>query len=345
MKISRRSFLKWCTTSAVALGLSKMELGKLEEVVMAAETTPPVIWLQGSGCSGCSISLLNSIQETTIDDLLINKISMKYHHNIMTASGDLAISALDQTVSQYNGKFILVIEGAVPTADNGIHCVLTERHGQPWTMLDAVKELAPKASYVIAAGTCASFGGVPMGGGNPTGIQRLDRNILYNMTKQRIINLPGCPIHPYTLVRTIIKVLLYGMPRLDEQGRPREFYDTEIHDICPYKEYDEVRQLGLLGCYEELGCKGPDTYNNCPHRKWNNKNNWCIAAGHMCIGCADSSFGKETIYKFGGGSYSSDEHDDDDERDDNEYEYRSHDDDDDERDDEYRTYYRYRYDD
>ncbi|WP_432667244.1 hydrogenase small subunit [Wukongibacter baidiensis] len=298
MKISRRDFLKWCTASAAALGVSKFELDKLESVVMAAESTPPVIWLQGSGCSGCSISLMNTVRETTIDNLLINKISMKYHHNLMTAAGDLAISAMDETVSQYNGQFILVVEGAVPTGNGGIYCVLGEKDGKPWTMLDAVKEIGPKAKYVIAAGTCASFGGIPKVGPNPTGVKRLDKDILRDKTKNEIINLPGCPVHPYTITKTIIDLLLYGMPRIDSYGRPEEFYDQEIHKICPFRGDDEVKKLEIKGCYKELGCKGPETNNNCPTRKWNNKVNWCIEAGHLCIGCADQDFGKERFYKF-----------------------------------------------
>lgn len=298
MKISRRSFLKWCTASAAALGLSNFELDNLESIVMAAESTPPVIWLQGSGCSGCSISLLNTVQETTIDDLLINKISMKYHQSLMTSAGDMATSSIEETVAQYNGQFILIIEGAVPTNNNGIYCVIGEKNGQPWTMLDAVKELGPKAKYVIAAGTCASFGGIPKAGPNPTGVRRLDKEILKDKTRNKIINLPGCPVHPYTLTKTIIDLLLYGMPRLESDGRPRAFYKEEIHEICPFRGYDEVKCLGVKGCYKELGCKGPETDNNCPTRKWNNKVNWCIEAGHVCIGCADKDFGKESFYKF-----------------------------------------------
>jgi hydrogenase small subunit len=299
MKISRRSFLKWCTVSATALGVTQLELDRLESVVLAAETTPPVIWLQGSGCSGCSISLLNSIEETTIDDLLINKISMKYHHNLMAAAGDMAITCINDTVAQYNGNFVLVIEGAVPTNNNGMYCVLAERDGKPWTMLQAVNELAPKAKYVIAAGTCASYGGVAKVSPNITGIKRLDREILYGKTKNRIINLPGCPVHPLTLTKTIINLLLYGMPELDDQGRPKTFYRDKVHSKCPFREYDEVKTLGVKGCYEELGCKGPDTYNDCPNRKWNNKTNWCIGAGHMCIGCAGENFASGRFYKFG----------------------------------------------
>lgn len=298
MKISRRDFLKWCTASAAAIGLTGLELDRLESVVLAAEGLPPVIWLQGSGCSGCSISLLNSIEETTIDDFLINKVSMKYHHNLMTAAGDLAISAIDDTVAQYNGQFILIIEGAVPTYNNGTYCILGEKNGAPWTMLDAVNELGPKAKYVIAAGTCASFGGVPKAGTNPTGVKRLDTEILYGKTKNRIINLPGCPVHPYTITKTIIDLLLYGMPVLTGEGNPESFYKESVHNRCPRKGTSNASKLGAQGCYKELGCKGPNAKYDCPTRKWNNKTNWCIGSGHMCIACSIKDFPRTPIYNF-----------------------------------------------
>lgn len=297
MKISRRDFLKWCTASATVLGVTKFELDKLESVVMAAETTPPVIWLQGAGCSGCSISLMNSIRETTIDNLLINKISMKYHQSLMTAAGDLAISAIDDTVSQYNGQFILVVEGAIPTYNNGTYCVIGEKGGEPWTMLDAVQELVVKAKYVIAAGTCASYGGIPKSGSNPTGAVRL-YDIVERKQQSKVINLPGCPIHPYTLTKTIIDLLLYGMPRTDKDGRPVMFYKEKVHANCPRRGTSKAKELGVVGCYNGLGCLGPNTSNDCPNRKWNNKVNWCIESGHMCIGCASREFGNESFYKF-----------------------------------------------
>jgi hydrogenase small subunit len=298
MKISRRRFLQWTAASAAALGLSKFDLERLDNVVLAAGTKPPVIWLQGAACSGCSISLLNSIKETTIDDFLLNKVDMKYHHNLITAAGDLAISTLDQAALDYNGDFILIIEGGVPTADNGVYCVLTERDGQPWTMLDAVNELGPKAKYVINVGTCAAFGGVPGADPNPTGIQRTD-TILSNKTINPIINLPGCPTHPYTIMKTIIDLLLNGMPRLDKEGRPTFAYKEKIHSNCPRRGTSGASQLGEMGCYNGLGCKGPGSQYDCPIRKWNNEVNWCIEAGHTCIGCSIASFPESPFYKFG----------------------------------------------
>ncbi|HSQ87797.1 hydrogenase small subunit [Romboutsia sp.] len=301
MKISRREFLKWCTASAAAMGITKVELDKLETIVMAAETAPSVIWLQGSGCSGCTISLLNAVENTTIDNLLLNQISMKYHSSLMVAAGQTAMSIIDDAIATLSGKFILVVEGGIPTANNGIYCVLGERNGSHWTMVNAVRELAPHAKYIVNAGTCSSFGGVAKLGTNPTGVTSVS-GLLGTTVSSKLVNLPGCPVHPYTLTKTLIDLLLYGMPSVDYNRMPRAFYSYEVHDRCPFREYDEVKSLGVIGCYEELGCKGPSTYNDCPTRKWNNKVNWCIGAGHMCIGCAGKNFGSGPIYKFGTGT-------------------------------------------
>ncbi|EYE87288.1 hypothetical protein Q428_14135 [Fervidicella metallireducens AeB] len=297
MKMSRRDFLKWCTASAVALGITSVDLNKLEEIVLAAETAPNIIWLQGSGCSGCSISMLNAVENTTIDNFLINKVNMKYHHNLMAAAGALAISALDLAVLENKGNFILVIEGAIPTYNNGTHCILTERNGQPWTMLSAVKELAANAKYVIAAGTCSAYGGVPKAGINITGIKTV-KEVAYGMTMNPIINLPGCPVHPLTLTKTIIDLYLYGMPKIDSEGRPTEFYSSSVHQKCPRRGTSSASVLGAPGCYKNCGCKGPQTNNNCPSRKWNNGVNWCIDGGHQCIGCGGKDFPQTPIYKF-----------------------------------------------
>ncbi|MDA8227594.1 MAG: twin-arginine translocation signal domain-containing protein, partial [Desulfitobacterium hafniense] len=68
MQISRRDFMKWVAASAAALGLSSWDLIKVEQV-LASSTSPPVIWLQGAMCTGCSVSLLNATKPTTIDDV------------------------------------------------------------------------------------------------------------------------------------------------------------------------------------------------------------------------------------------------------------------------------------
>lgn len=287
MKISRREFLKWSLATAVALNL-EFDVDRVN-TVLAADTDPPVIWLQGAGCSGCSISSLNVTNPTTIDQVLLNKISMKYNSTLMTAAGDSAMQTLEQAANTYKGNFILVIEGAVPTGASGNYCVIGEQNGVPLTMQQAVLKYGPMAKYVVSAGTCASFGGVSATAPNRTSSTTV-KALLSGKTANPVINLPGCPVHPTVLIQTLLDLILIGKPSIDSYNRPTKYYSREIHEVCPRRETSEVSRPGIFGCYEEIGCMGPLCKNVCPSMKWNNGQGWCIGSNYPCIGCANPSF-------------------------------------------------------
>jgi len=287
MKISRRDFLKWSVAAGVALNI-EFDLANVN-TVLAAETDPPIIWIQGAGCSGCTISTLNVTNPTTIDDVLLNKISMKYNSTIMTAAGDLAMQTLDQSATQYKGQFILVIEGAIPTGASGNYCIIGEFNGVPLTMQQAVLKYGPMAKYVVSAGTCASFGGVPASGANSTGCQSA-KTILTGITTNPVVNLSGCPVHPTVLIQTLLDLILTGMPALDSNSRPTKYYST-IHSSCPRRGAQTGVPIGsATGCFRSVGCKGPSTQNVCPSMKWNNGQAWCIGVNYPCIGCSNPTF-------------------------------------------------------
>lgn len=288
MKISRREFLKWSAAAAVALKLN-FDMDKLN-TVMAAESDPPVIWLQGASCTGCSISVLNVTNPTTIDNVLQNKVSMKFHPNIDTYSGQSAMQAIDNAASQYNGQFILVLEGAVHTGSNQNYCIIGQLDGVDVTMYDAVMKYGPMAKYVVAAGTCASFGGVAKAGVNSSTCSDV-KSLLNGKTRSSVVNLPGCPAHPTVLVQTLLDLILTGLPAIDSYNRPTKYFSTRIHRSCPRKETYEARQPGVYGCYEEIGCMGRSCASNlCPSSTWNNNRGWCIGVNHPCIGCASPQF-------------------------------------------------------
>ena len=286
MKISRRDFLKWSVAAGVALGV-EFNLESMN-TVLAAETDPPIIWIQGSGCSGCTISTLNVTTPTTIDDVLINKISMKYNNTIMAASGELGMQILDQSATQYKGQFILVIEGAIPTGANGNYCVIGELDGVALTMQKAVLKYGAMAKYVVAAGTCASFGGVSAAGANKTRCKSVNA-ILNGKTINPIVNLPGCPVHPTVLIQSLVDLILVGTPAIDSEHRPTKYFRGTIHDACSRYESDDAKP-GKLGCYKEYGCKGPSCYNVCSRMYWNNGIAWCVGVNYPCIGCANPTF-------------------------------------------------------
>lgn len=288
MKIDRRSFLKYCIGSAAAMGLPMTVVGKLEQAMAAGGADlPKVIWLNAANCTGCTVSLSNLIGSdapTDIADLLINTIDLMFHSTLMGAAGDSAVQQINDTVSQ--NDYILVVEGGIPTAFNGHTCILWSDQGYEVTALEAVQTLAPGALAVLSVGTCSSFGGIPGGNPNPTGIMSV--NELIDSTA---INIPGCPTHPDWIVWTIAHLLAGEVPNLDSQNRPTTLYGNLIHKRCPRKEEEEADYFGIPNqCLKELGCKGEKVRSDCPSRHWNNGTNWCIGAGSICIACTESGF-------------------------------------------------------
>jgi len=293
--LSRREFLKLCAGSAAAISLSGFLAPFMAEAV-AAEN-PAVIWLQGAACTGCSVSLLNSVHPD-IKEVLLNIISLKYHSTVMGAAGDLAIETMFKVAEENKDKFFLVVEGAVPLKDGGIYCTIGETHdGQPITFANLVSELGSKAQAILCVGTCSAFGGIPAADPNPTGCVPVSEVI----KSKPIVNIPGCPPHPDWIVGTIAHVLLYKeIPKLDAHGRPVMFFGGTIHDNCPRRQYFDngifAENFSDPGCLLELGCRGPIAHCDSSTRLWNGGVNWCIKAGAPCIGCTEPGFPQGPVY-------------------------------------------------
>lgn len=289
--ISRREFLKLCAGSVAAAGLSQLLLPELARSLPAAGN-PPVIWIQGASCTGCSISLLNSTQPG-VKEILTEVIDLKFHPNISAAAGDLAMKVIDETKQASN--YYLVVEGAVPTKDGGIYCTVGERDGKEITFLDRVKELGSKASAVLAVGTCSAFGGIPAARPNPTGCKGVQEVFKEAGISTPVINVAGCPPHPDWMVGTLAHLLLFKeAPELDDFGRPKVFYGKLVHDNCPRRQYFDnskfARNFSEPGCLLEIGCKGPQAHCDSFDRLWNGGTNWCLKAGAPCTACTEKGF-------------------------------------------------------
>lgn len=290
MELTRREFLKICSATAAGAGLSQTVIPELVSAMEeAAAKKPPVIWLQGANCTGCVVSTLNTIHPT-IAEVLLKIISLEYLSTVMAASGEAAVTHMDMIAEKAKGEFFLLVEGAVPTKDNGIYCVIGERSGKEITLLETLREIGPKAKAIISVGNCASFGGIPAAKPNPTGCKPVS-DIVKGVP---IINIQGCPPHPDWLLGTIVHVLLFGIPELDTKLRPKMFFAETVHDNCPNYSYFQNKQYakkyGDKGCLINLGCKGPFAYSDCPLRRWNGGVSWCIGVGAPCIGCSSETF-------------------------------------------------------
>jgi len=289
VKLSRRSFLKGCTLAATALGLSESLVPRLVEAA-ASPQRPPVIWLHFQECTGCTESLLRA-SHPDIGRLILDIISLDYHETVMVPAGLQAEKSLHETMEKYDGKFICVVEGAIPTKDGGVYCKIGGR-----TAMEILADVGPRAAAVIAIGTCASFGGVQAASPNPTGAVGV-RDLLPSVP---LINIPGCPPNPVSFLGTVLHFFTFNrLPRTDRLGRPLFAYGRKIHDQCERRpHFDEGRFVEQFGdaahkegyCLYKVGCKGPGTFSNCPAVRFNDVGVWPVSVGHGCVGCTEPDF-------------------------------------------------------
>lgn len=287
--VDRRTFLKVVAQATAAIGLS----GSLAAKVVAAVekgARPSVIWLHFQECTGCTESLLRT-SHPGLAEVIFDLISLDYHETLMAAAGHQAEEALASAIKKNAGKYVLVLEGAIPTKENGIYLQIAQKTG-----LDIVKHAAASAGAIVAIGSCASWGGVPSADPNPTGATGVNQ-VLEGKT---VVTLPGCPANPYILLGTLLQFVALGkLPELDELGRPRFAYGRVIHEHCPRRAHfdagrfaeefgDEGHRLGY--CLYKLGCKGPSTHASCSVLHFCEVvDAWPIGLGHPCFGCTEQS--------------------------------------------------------
>jgi len=290
--VSRRDFLEFCGRLMVAapMGLALTEhvsaQGVADEIAKARR--PSVIWLHFQDCTGCTETLLRTSQPD-VADLILHLISLDYHETLMVGSGRQAEAALHDSMKENEGKYILIVEGSIPTKDEGVYATIANRKA-----IDSLREIGAKAGAIIAIGSCASWGGIPSTGPNPTGAVGVDSII----KDKPIVNIPGCPPNPYTLLGVALQYATAGtLPALDDEKRPLFAFDRYIHDHCPRRAHFDagefVKQFGDEGhrqgwCLYEMGCKGPITHAGCSTRHFNETPGvWPIGIGAPCVGCTE----------------------------------------------------------
>lgn len=302
--VSRRCFLKFCTLAASSMALPLSSIGFISDA-LGASPRPKVIWLSGQECTGCSESLLRAwdtsadVNSPTVQNLLLNIISLDYHNTLMAPSGTAAEQSRLQSIA--GGGQIVILDGSVPFKENGAWSIVGGR-----TILDVLKESVANAGLIIAVGNCASFGGLPGAYPNPTDAHGMvhadnspDLKAVLGNSLAPVINLPGCPPVPEVLTGVIVNFILNGAPALDSLLRPTQFYGKTVHENCsrlPHFNNGEFAtdfddQHARQGwCLEKLGCKGPTTHNACTTTKWNMGTSYPMLSGHGCIGCSEPNF-------------------------------------------------------
>ncbi|MBI2236900.1 MAG: HupU protein [Magnetospirillum sp.] len=264
-----------------------------------------VLWLQAGSCGGCTMSALAAEDVGLVKTLARFGIRLLWHPSLSEESGAEALAILCDVASGRTALDCLCVEGAVMTGPNGSgRFQMLSGSGRP--MKDWVTELAARARYVLAVGSCAAFGGMPAGTDSPTGAIGLQWTAwekggalgegFRSGAGLPVINAAGCAPHPGWVVETLADLSLggFGAERLDALARPRAFADHLAHHGCGRNEFYEFKASAARhsdrGCLmENLGCKATQAPGDCNLRRWNGGGS-CTDGGFACIACTSPGF-------------------------------------------------------
>jgi hydrogenase small subunit len=277
-----------------------------------------VLWINaGLSCDGDSVALTAAMQPS-IEDIVLGTLpglpKVEVHWPLIAyETGPVGHKTDDFIEWFFRGErgeidpFVLVIEGSIPNEaikKEGYWCGFGNNPatGQPMTTSEWIDRLAPKALLVLAAGTCATYGGIHAMQGNPTGAMGVLDYLGWDWKSGAgipIVCVPGCPIQPDNLSETILYLLYQAtgqapMIPLDEEHRPQWLFGATVHEGCDragyYEGGDFANEYGSPKCIVKLGCWGPVVKCNVPKRGWMGGVGGCPNVGGICIGCTMPGF-------------------------------------------------------
>jgi hydrogenase small subunit len=278
-----------------------------------ADTVVNVLWIPaGLSCDGDSVALTAAMQPS-IEEIALGALpglpGVKFHWPLIEYSlgGAEFLEAFFKAERGELDPFVLVIEGSIPNEEllkEGYFSGFGNAPGtdQPITFSGWIDRLSPKAWAILAAGTCATYGGIHAMAGNPTGAMGILDYLGWewkSVAGVPIVCVPGCPTHPDNLSETILYLLWQAagkapMIPLDEAGRPTWLFGQTVHEGCDRAGYYEQGQFATEydspTCLVKLGCWGPVVKCNVPKRGWMGGVGGCPNVGGICIGCTMPGF-------------------------------------------------------
>src|SRR5436190_8794815 len=176
---------------------------------MAGVEEVHILWISELlSCDGDSVSV-TAATLPSVEDVVLGNIPglPKVHlHNKVLAyeTGEDFIAPYRRAAAGELSPFVLVIEGSIPNdkvLEEGFWTAFGTRPGtrDPMPLHEWLDALAPRALAVIAAGTCATYGGIHAMAGNPTGSMGLADYLGWGFRSVAglpIVNVPGCPVQP-----------------------------------------------------------------------------------------------------------------------------------------------------
>jgi len=271
-----------------------------------------VLWITaGLGCDGDTIAMTGA-SSPSLEDLVLGNLpglpKVNFHNPVLSPScGEDFLKPYRQAAEGKLDPFILVVEGSIPNEENkkegywaGFGTDLVS--GQPITTCEWIDKLAPHAWGVLAAGTCATYGGIHAMEGNPTGCMGLADYLGWKWKSKAdvpIVCVPGCPVQPDNFMEVLLYLIRQAsgqapMIPLDEQLRPTWLFSATVHEGCDrggyYEQGDFANELGSPKCIVHEGCWGPVVKCNVAKRGWMGGVGGCPNVGGVCIACTMPGF-------------------------------------------------------
>ena len=250
---------------------------------------PKVVWLQALTCNGNTHSFLSS--SSSRFEQFNNNFDLVYHPS-------LSQKKLDEILESDDRIDYLLVEGAI--TNNEFYFSISNKK-----ISNILNQLINKSKYVIAVGSCASYGGIHKKfeeNSDIGGVKDYITTQYLSSLSHEIINLTGCPVHPEWILQTLFTLKFNGSIILDDKSRPIEIYGGLAHHGCTRNEYFEwkveAKGFGLKeGClfYNE-GCRGPMTHSNCNKILWNDVSSK-TRVGMPCIGCTEYDFPRLNMFE------------------------------------------------
>lgn len=306
--VSRRDFMKYCGYVAATLGLSEAAAPQIAAAVEKGAKLKPALWLNGGSCTGCTESMAQ-VDTPDVATIVLELLSLNYFETIMAASGEFAEKNIEDTIDA--GNYLLIYEGSAMMGEDG-NTLLVNGH----TGISILEKAAAGAQAVIAVGACAVDGGWVYAHPNPAGGIGVQSFLDSVKVATPVVNLPCCPTSPEWVVAMVVQWLLVAgddpAAFLEKTALlEKKYHDTyrdadvsllypeyivgsTIHDNCPRRgQFENGNFVTEFGSEEEakgyclykVGCKGPQTYTQCPVTRWNRSVSWCVNSGAPCIGC------------------------------------------------------------
>ena len=197
--VNRRRFMKFCTAMTATLALPPryvaqvaVRAGKDEKAGAGVAAVPGLRRELGSD---------PPVQPSVGAGGSAGPLSWEYHEIDHGGAGHQAEAALQRVVKEEKGKYLAVVEGAIPLADDGVYCTVGGQDGARHRAR-GLQQCGGDASRREPVPGTAGWWGRPR-------IPRA-RWASRRRCRRQVINLGGCPQNPANTAAVLVHYLTFG---------------------------------------------------------------------------------------------------------------------------------------